>query len=300
MDLLPFLFCTTLIFLSACGQQNSLNENFYFHPDSSKLYTVTLNTQETSSWQYGKEQTMKNSAKITMVVNLARIIDSVYEMKLTFGDIRISQPPVTITNNGVTKTYQLDSIPSKKGIKNNFLQLGYYWLGLTKGLSEYVWMNKKGEVLKVAGFDSVVDSIAVLSGSDKKEVNYSLRERVGEKIIADYFNQLFCIAPDHKENRGESWVRTIILINKAPVKFSNMYLVDRMEGDSIFLVAASSISGWAGLKATTPFMEGSGDGQITISRSSGIPYSLRLHAQTKTKTDSYDITSSEIVSATIR
>jgi hypothetical protein len=79
-----------------------------------------------------------------------------------------------------------------------------------------------------------------------------------------------------------------------------MYLVDRIEGDSIFLVAASSISGWAGLKATAPFMEGNGDGQITISKSSGIPYSLRLNAQTKTKTDSYDITSSEIVSATIQ
>ena len=299
MRLLPYL-CISLFFFQSCHQQNLGDENFYFHPDSSKTYSIILIKQETSSWQYNKEETETTSEKISINLKLIRVVDSLYQLKLTFGDFRISRPPATITLNGITKTYQLDSIPSKKGIKDNYFQLSYYWLGLTKGLSEYIWMNKKGEVLQVQGFDKLSDSVAVLSGSKKEDVKYSLTNNVGEKIISDNFNQLFSIAPNHKENIGDSWVRNIILVDNAPVKLSDMYIINKIEGDSLFVHVTSSISGWAGSNATTPFMEGQGDGEIIISKSTGVPYSYQLNSATKTKTDRYITTGSGKFSATVQ
>jgi hypothetical protein len=255
---------------------------------------MTLTKQETSSWKYeNKNQVTSASEKISFSLKLVRTVDSLYQLKLTFDDIRITRPPMTMTLGGITKTYTLDSIPSKETMENNFYQFNYYLLGLTKGLSLYIWMNKSGEVVQVQGFDKLADSIAVLSGSNKKDVKYALTDDVGDKTISDYLNQLFSIAPNHKENAGDSWVRNIVLINKAPIKLSNMYLINKIDGDSLFVHVTSSISGWAGENATTPFMEGQGEGEIIISRSSGVTYSYQLNSAAKTKTDSYVINRSE-------
>jgi hypothetical protein len=300
MRALPYLFCIILFLFQCCHQQNVSNDDFYFHPDSSRVYLMTLTKQETSSWQYNKPQIQINSEKINFSLKLIRTVDSLYQLKLTFGDIRITHSPMMITLDGITKIYKLDSIPSKASIENNFYQFNYYLLGLTKGLSLSIWMNKKGEVIQVQGFDKLGDSIAVLSGGNKKDMKYALTDEVGDKIISDYLNQLFAIAPDHKENSGDSWVRNIVLNNKAPVKLSNMYLVNKIDGDSLFVHVTSSISGWAGANATTPFMEGQGEGEIIISRSSGVTYSYQLNSSTKTKTDSYVINRTEKFSAAIQ
>ncbi|HEX4373168.1 MAG TPA: DUF6263 family protein, partial [Puia sp.] len=199
MRTLPYLFCIILFFSQSCHQQNAANDNFYFHPDSSKIYSITLIKQETSSWKYdNKEQVATTSQKMDLSLKLIRTVDSLYQLKLTFGDIRITRPPMTMTLGGITKTYMLDSIPSKPTMENDFYQFNYYLLGLTKGLSLYIWMNKKGEVVQVQGFEKLADSIAILSGGNKKDVKYALTDDAGDKTIPDYLNQLFSIAPDHK------------------------------------------------------------------------------------------------------
>ncbi|HEY4875959.1 MAG TPA: DUF6263 family protein [Puia sp.] len=278
-----------------------VNDDFYFHPDSSKIYSITLIKQETSSWQYNnKDQIATTSEKMDLSLKLIRAVDSLYQLKLTFGDIRIMHPPLMMTIGGITKTYKLDSIPSKITMENNFYQFNYYLLELTKGLSLYIWMNKKGELVQVQGFDKLADSVAVLSRGNKKDVKYALANDVGDKIVSDYLNQLFSIAPNHRENAGDSWVRNIVLNNKAPVKLSNMYLINKIDGDSLFVHVTSSISGWASANATTPFMEGQGNGEIIISRSSGIGYSYQLNSMAKTKTDGYIINNTEKFFATIQ
>ncbi|HEX4374308.1 MAG TPA: hypothetical protein VHZ50_13490, partial [Puia sp.] len=80
----------------------------------------------------------------------------------------------------------------------------------------------------------------------------------------------------------------------------NMYLINKIDGDSLFVHVTSSISGWAGANATTPFMEGQGEGEIIISNSSGVIYSYQLNSATKTKTDSYLINNIEKFSATVQ
>jgi len=84
------------------------------------------------------------------------------------------------------------------------------------------------------------------------------------------------------------------------VKLSDMYIINKIEGDSLFVHVTSSISGWAGSNATTPFMEGQGDGEIIISKSTGVPYSYQLNSATKTKTDRYITTGSGKFSATVQ
>jgi uncharacterized protein DUF6263 len=300
MSLSPYLFCIILFLFQGC-HRDPANDNFYFRPDSFKIYSITLNKQETSGWKYNnKDQVATTSEKINFSLKLICTVDSLYQLKLTFGDIRVTHRPMRITIGRITKTCALDSIPSTETIENNFYQFNYYLLGFTKGLSLYIWMNKKGEVVQVKGFDNLADSVAVLSGGNKKDVKYALTDDAGEKTISDYLNQLFSIAPDHKENAGDSWVRNIILNNKAPVKLNNMYSINKIDGDSLFVHVTSSISGWAGANAARPFMEGQGEGEITISRLSGVTYSCGLNSMTNTKTDSYVINRTENFSATVR
>jgi hypothetical protein len=297
----PYLFCIILFHFQGCRQQNPVNDNFYFHPDSSKIYSIILTKQETSSWKYdNKDQVCATSEKINFTLKLVQAVDGLYQLKLTFGDIRVTRPPMTTTLGGITKTYKLDSIPSKETMENNFYQFNYYLLGLTKGLSLYIWMNKKAEVVQVQGFGKLIDSVTVLSGSNKKNVKYALTDDVGDKTTSDNLNQLFSIAPDHKENVGDSWVRDIVLNNKAPVKLSNMYLINKIDDDSLFVHVTSSISGWAGTNATTPFMEGYANGEIIISKSTGFTYSYQSNSMTKTKTHGYIVNNTEKFSAAIQ
>ncbi len=287
MRYLSYLIFLSLFFFQACRQRSLVNENFSFNPDSSRDYSITLTKQSGAS-----------SEKVNMNLKLLRSVDSLYLLKLTFGGTRIVRPPVSIAIKGITKIYRLDILPSKQTSEDNTFQFIYYLRGLTKGQSLDIWINRKGSVLEVNGFEKLIDSVAVLSGSDKKEVRYLLKDEVGEKIFADNLNQLFSIAPNHKEALGDSWIRDITLTNKAPVKLSNMYAINKISGDSLFVKLSSSISGWASENATTPFMEGRGEGEIIVSKSTGVPYSYNFSTHTKTRIDS--TINSESFFATVR
>jgi hypothetical protein len=137
-----------------------------------------------------------------------------------------------------------------------------------------------------------------LANADKNDVKYFLQEYVGEKIIKDDLNELFSIAPNHNEKTGDSWVRNIMLINKAPVKLSNMYTIKEIKDDSVYLTLNSVVSARAAENAT-PFMEGNGTGKITAG-TNGIPYAYYIKTETKTTTNSTNYFKTEIFSATIK
>ena len=194
---------------------------------------------------------------------------------------------------------------AKIEIHNSFLKLQDYYrhlnylLGLTKGLPVYIWMNKKGLVLSVEGFNEIADSVAVLSKENKKEIRYCLSDYIGEKTIKDNLNPLFSIVSNRAQKAGDSWVNNITLINKAPVKLSSMYTVKQIKNDSIWLVLSTIVSARAA-EGANPFMEGRQTGEIVVAYSTGIPYFYHSSGETKSTTNLYEVFTTEVLSGTIR
>jgi uncharacterized protein DUF6263 len=294
-----FLFPTILlmIFLQACNNQPQADQKFIFKPDSSKIYSITFSRQSGEVLHIDNADTINNAEESAINLQLIRSVDSTYELKLTFENFTIKELPVTKTRRG-NKTY-FSKDTSVLAEKNPFQIQKEHWLALTKGQSVYVWMDNKGTVQRINGVDKIADSVSVLSKNDKKEIRYILKDYIGENIITDNLNQLFSIAPAHVEKIGDSWVRNIILINKAPVTLSNMYTINKVNGDSVYLDLNSSISARAAENAA-PFMEGRGTGEIIISYSTGIPYSYFVKNETNTTTNANNYFTTETFSVVIK
>ena len=288
-----------ILCMLACHSSSTSEKRFSFSPEPGKKYFISTKHEMKDSWFYEKLQKTYRSVQIDMQFELVDTKDSLFQFTLTFADFKIKQPPITVIIGKTTTVFKVDSISPKENNTNNPMQFDYYLLGLTKGLSMKVWMNKKGEVLKVDGFDKIADSVSKISGHDKKEVRYLLKEYLGEKIVTDYLNELFCIAPDYYEKEGDSWVRNITFISKAPVKLSSMYKIEKIHDDSLFLSQNAVISGRANENAE-PFMTGRQNGKLIVDRKTGIPYSYNAESDTKTKTSSYIDQSTQIFTATVK
>ncbi|MBS1916829.1 MAG: hypothetical protein JST87_11170 [Bacteroidetes bacterium] len=296
-----FLLSAIALCILACHSSSS-EKKFIFSPEQGKKYLVSVKKENKSSWFYQKPQQRSDSVQLDMQLELIQTKDSLYQLALTFINYQIKEQVflthINAKNNTLT-IVKADTVFSNATGKDDIMHLNYYLLKQTKGLSLKVWMSIKGEVIKVDGFDEIADSITRSSGYDRKDVGYILKEYVGEKTMTDYLNELFCIAPDYYEKAGDSWVKNITLISKAPVKLSSMYKLESIHGDSLFLSQDAAISGRAAENAE-PFMLGSRRGKLVVDRKTGIPYSYDAVNDTKTKTSSYIIEETQHFSATVK
>ncbi|HEY4150758.1 MAG TPA: DUF6263 family protein [Chitinophagaceae bacterium] len=249
------LFCSSclllscLIYFPACRQTDPA---FGFHPDSSKVYLIT--------WAQVTDSTRIEN--ITMQLRLIQTMDSLYRLKLTFVDFKKKAPTMSFVLNG-------KSIPD----------LWQYQLGFLKGLSLDVWMNKKGEVIKMGGFDALADSVAALSGEDRRELAYSLREDAGEEIMRDRLTRLFSFVPGRRKETGQNWVIDQMLLRGAPVMNSNMYKMVRLKDDTATITVSGFVSARQGEQGRT-YMKGKLAGWLMAVYSTGIP----CHYSAKTET----------------
>ena len=279
-----------IIGYAACKQPNS-RQHFSFNPEATVLYRVAVSRQTDQQWEYkGKLQHVTDLRQTVFNFQLLRKTDSAFLLKLQFVMF-------TVQNN-MFKADTSDENPSPATVHNNPLLLYNYFLHFAKEQSITVWMDRKGRPVRVDGIAQLLDSIANRSHEPGFIVSRYLEDFISDAAIKDELNQLFCFIPDKPKSAGQSWVEDILLVAKAPVKWSTDFKMRYNKEDTTAIECHSYITARQGGDGRT-YMKGKLAGSIVANYLTGIPYSWNAKSETITTTDSYDITTGQLLTATI-
>lgn len=136
--------------------------------------------------------------------------------------------------------------------------------------SFWIVMLTNGTILRVEGFDSMVNRLSSRFDIDKRTVRGLLNERVGNEAIKDMLSQLFFYLPGKPVKKNDNWIRNVMVTVKAPMKYSNFIKVREIHDDTMFLDVQSAITARTG-EGGVIYEEGKRTFEIRVSQSTGLP-----------------------------
>ena len=288
---LQHLIIVIAIGYTSCKQLKNPGENFSFNPDPALLYRTDVLRQTESHWEYkGKMQHLADTSETMYSFQLLHKTDSLFLIKLNFENF------ISSSSNHFSVNTKLPC-PSLAEANANYL-LYNYLLHFVKGRFVTVWLNTKGRPVGVNGIDRLVDSVAAISQIPAATVKRYLENYISEDVLKDELNRLFCFIPGKPKNAVQSWVENILLIAKAPVKWSTNFTLQSLKEDTAAIECNSFISARQGGGGRT-YMKGKLTGNIIAGYSTGIPYKWNAAIETTTSTDTYVITTSQSITNTI-
>jgi len=271
--------------LSACSMRMPPPDDFSFRPDSLKTYNIHLVRQtQDDGTQNGKPYSIVWREKAGMTLRFISQEDTLYHLKLCFTKYKRERPDSGQAIEQDTVAYE--PAPTAAQVKNDANMEIRYWYSLAMGVTVDVWMNKKGEVARVDGYNRIVDSVVARCAGDRRTIAYVLRNGLGEEAVRDYLTCVFPFVPARRMETGKSWVVDQTLTSMAPILLSNIYVLNRRSGDTAWLNVTTYLSARRSEQGLT-YMKGKQTGTITASYSTGIPYKYRAEGETTIQTDKY-------------
>jgi len=268
-------------FIAACNRQ-STGDAFGFKPDPHAVYNVVKTKQSTEEWTYeGTPRQAVHYTETGFVLEPQQQQDSSTVVKITFDRFRIKELNVDTEKPS----------PTAQEVSDDPAKLWDYLLHLVTQRSLQVTIDNHGVVKNVQGIAALLDSVCKVSGNDKMIVRAYLRDVVSKEAIQDDLNEMFCFLPAREKEPGQSWVTDIVYSSKAPVKWSNVYILDSIKHNYAFMSVNATVS-------ARDYMKGRINGRITAGYTDGMPYEMDLSEQTVTNTKYYDITSRTSIKVT--
>lgn len=284
----PFIISYIILILFSCSPAAEKDENrmLVFNPQLDSLYHLTATTIVSGEWN---SHTNSNSETLDFSLACIKKADSISTIRLVFEKINLA------SGNIKAVTEKIAGNP----MMADYFRFRDSLLLLAEGQSLLVTCDQKGEVLKVDGFDQIVDRITESIKQDRRTINSILRETIGSKQTTDLIRQSLFFLSGRNIKAGDNWVSNITLIAKAPVKYSNMIIVKEIKGDSVFLDVKTVVSAKTGEEGVV-YAQGKQEGSVIVSLTTGIPYMISLNGTTVTKTDHYEITQKRQFSVHLR
>jgi hypothetical protein len=165
-----------------------LNDRYYYHIIS-----------EINSHAELSDKKLESSRKIDLDLMYTIVRDSAdtIGVKITYDNLHVS-----INNNGLDK----DIVAKSSGESDDPMDK---FFGSLLGCSIEVYLNQKGDVLGVVGYNEVSDkilaSLALKEGSVKNNIRQQMNKMVGEEFIKGLFQQAFKVFPDKAVYVNDSW-----------------------------------------------------------------------------------------------
>jgi hypothetical protein len=293
---LPSLLLTVCL---SCHQPNK--ELFLiFNPVTDSVYHYIIETG-LQQMQSNSNDTMWNSTTIRFSLQCVQKDDSLRTMKLVFEGIKVMEPAMlmTVSKNqvmvnrvkGKTDTINTDSHPPAYTALAKNASLNPVRHSLYRALigdSLYVLMDKQGKVLQVKGFEAVLDRVVRKTQVEKSTAISDLNEFAGPGAINDMLNQVFFFIPNREISTPDNWVANFVLTNRAPLKYSNLVRVEKINGDSVTLYITSTISAKTG-EGGRLYEQGNQTGTMIVRRRSGMVWRYAAESATEYKTEQYTI-----------
>jgi len=158
-------------------------------------------------------------------------------------------------------------------------------------------MNDSGTVMQVLHAGELLQDVEKDSAT-QNNLTGVLPDYISENGIKDLFNKIFALLPVKKVNENDTWVRNKIMVAKAPISVSNLYVLKSFAHDSAMINIRSYVSARQSVGDVT-FLKGNQDGYARVNTSTGMPLLYETHADIVTSTNYYDIKANEHLVVTL-
>ena len=287
----PFVIAVSILLcLNACkSNEPQPDHTLDLNPDTDSIYHYSAVLSESSMMNEKKSITtlsLDYSLHCIERKDSLRIFELVFEKlteeRKTQGDS--SKSPAPPTKKGEIR---IDLSDTSNPMMRQYYALRDSLFKKVVNQSLLITCNDKGQVISVNGFDEIGNRIASQDTAYRDGVPM-LRDRIGPKIMTDILHQSFFYLRKQPIDSGASWVNNILLIAKAPVKYSNMVTVNRIVGDSVYLQIKSMMSAKTGEEGAV-YNQGEQNGTVLTSLSTGMPIQMHLSETSVYKADTYDV-----------
>jgi hypothetical protein len=167
------------------------------------------------------------------------------------------------------------------------------------GDSLEITCNTKGRILEVQGVERIVEKITNNTHKDSRDVYSQLHDQFSTKVMQDLLTRVLFYLPARTVKAGDNWVNNYTLIAKAPVKYSNLVTMQRLQDDSVVMDLKTVLSAKTG-EGGRVYGEGNQWGTVTASLATGMPYRITLRDTLVTQTDTYRVKAGHVFTVIMR
>jgi len=265
------------VLITNCDAPGQNDQVFYLNPILNS--PVNYSVKQTSSEWFKENRTGSDSTRFKMI--FVEKHDSILSCKLFLNYLGTQFP----NGRRISTNEPTGKLPSGS---TDFIALTAFLQKQLIADSFWVIMQTNGTVLRVDGFDSIVSRISMRFDIDRRTIWGMLHERAGNNAIRDMLTQLFFYLPAKPVKENDSWVKNIMVTLKAPVKYSNLVQVIKIDKDSIFLKVQTAVTAKTG-EGGTIYEEGKRTADISVSKTTGLPFLWKSKEQTIYKSDHLQI-----------
>jgi len=256
-----FVYLNCCVVFTGCNFSNNKIKKLKLNPVLNKMYNYSLTKTSSIQWNYNGTAHTKYD---TILLN--------FSMQ-------------KINNSGVFITYK---VPYNHFRWNNEVN---YVRDSVHSKPVMVLMNDSGTVMQVLHADELLQDIEKDSAT-QNYVTGVLPDYISENGIKDLFNKIFAVLPVKSVNENDTWVRNKIMIAKAPIYLSNLYVLKSLSNDSATINIQSFVSARQSTGDVT-YLKGDENGYVIVSYSTGMPFLFETQSDVITTTGYYDIKSNE-------
>jgi len=256
-----FVYLNCCVVFTGCNFSNNKIKKLKLNPVLNKMYNYSLTKTSSIQWNYNGTAHTKYD---TILLN--------FSMQ-------------KINNSGVFITYK---VPYNHFRWNNEVN---YVRDSVHSKPVMVLMNDSGTVMQVLHADELLQDIEKDSAT-QNYVTGVLPDYISENGIKDLFNKIFAVLPVKSVNENDTWVRNKIMIAKAPIYVSNLYVFKSLSNDSATINIQSFVSARQSTGDVT-YLKGDENGYVIVSYSTGMPFLFETQSDVITTTGYYDIKSNE-------
>ena len=252
------LLLLLILFVFRCSSGDKTGRTFNLNPP---LHTAI---QYSLSKSYSEpDRASRNSFdSIVFTIIFVEVADSILSCKLYLNYLGSQFP-------GGRKISTADSVSDKNWGRDYILAISFLERQVLAD-SFWVVLQTNGTILRVDGFDSIVNRLSARFDIDKRTVRSFLKERVGNEALKDMLSQIFFYLPGKAVKKNDNWIRNVGVTVKAPMKYSNFIKVRNINHDTIVLNVQSAVTAKTG-EGGTIYEQGKRTIEMHVSHLTGLP-----------------------------
>jgi len=275
---LKYLYVILFLLCIGC---NTKRNTFKLNPVPGEVYNYSITKTSSQEWTY-QNVAHKTFDTLQLDIGLQGMKNNgdTITCKLMFNNLKIIPRP-----NEVTFIY-LNPL-MKINPYNPFVIDSICYL--LQGLSVQVDITADGNITEVHGIDDLATNISNTSKVEVNIIKKMLADYVSVNAVKDLLNRILSIPRDKEVKISDSWIKSITLMTKAPVKFSNMYTLKKITGDTAYVEIQSIVSTATTSAGDNVYLKGKHEGEAILSYTTGMPYKYDTKLESVTTTTVYDV-----------
>lgn len=233
----PFLCLLPFLFSCKDNGHHDAGKKYQFalNPAAGAKYYFNINTETVSKVSVnGKEVETNNLSEVGLIYEVVSNTPDSIQIKITYDQLKFNlkskdgEKEIDAANSGHTLNDQEKQLAAIKGASMN------------------ITLNKKGDVLQVAGSkeiaDKLISTLHATSAASQAQIREQFNKFIGEDFVKNNLASQFKLFPDTAVSVGNSWEMKNIASDEIGADGVTRYVFDDLDGTSAAVTCVATIN----------------------------------------------------------